>query len=114
MAYEFERFDQREWADRAYAEALEKRKESALPIESSTLISRLINFPTPRRLQGMDLERAHTWLVRARELTGPTEGDDFIAAAWERYFRERAHTARPRQEADSSDRRPGGPPQPQA
>lgn len=106
MAYEFERFGQRQWADRAYDEALRRRKQLLQPIDSGFLIERLINFP---RLNGLDNARAYTWFDRARQIMGLTESDDFVAAVWERYFRERGDVANAQREAQEFTRARGSP-----
>ncbi len=104
MAAHFERFQQREWADRAFEETLRRRQLLPQPIESTWLIERLINFPAMRQAARAeyleeDLERQYVWLDRARRLTG-TCPEDFLAAwIWERYFRERNDVSRAENEA---------------
>ncbi len=95
MASYFESLRQEQWADRAFEEALHRRRREPQPVvESGFLIDRLINAPftniaASRSQRGQDLERAYLWLERARTLTGAVnEADEFAAAAWERYFRE--------------------------
>jgi tetratricopeptide (TPR) repeat protein/tRNA A-37 threonylcarbamoyl transferase component Bud32 len=106
MANDLERLGQQEWADRAYEEALKRRKQLPQPIEWTTLVERLINFHVFRAAawasrKGVDLERQHLWLERARELTGISiEGEDYVAAAWERYFRERGEIKKAEREAE--------------
>ena len=96
MASYFESLRQERWADRAFEEALRRRRKEPQPIGGSGfLIERLINAPfvsiaASRSQRGEQLERAHLWLERARTITGPvTEADELAAAAWEKYFRER-------------------------
>jgi serine/threonine protein kinase/tetratricopeptide (TPR) repeat protein len=92
MASLFEAFGQNGWADHAYRQALKRRKQLLVPIESSSFVERLINANFLRTAayasrQEMKPQRAYTWLTRARELTGVCpDGDDFAAAAWGKYF----------------------------
>jgi len=105
MAMYFERLGQREWADRAYEEALARRKELPQPIGFATLIERLFNTPfigqaAAASQKGTDPERAYLWLLRVREISGVCpEGDDFVAAAWAKYYRERGEVEKARREA---------------
>ena len=103
MAHDFERFGQRPWADRAFDEALARRRRLPQQIEASFWIERVLNggFAT---WQGTDVERTYTWLERSRQISGVTEGDDLVAALWQRYFRERGDLARARAEAEYFDR----------
>jgi cytochrome c-type biogenesis protein CcmH/NrfG/predicted Ser/Thr protein kinase len=107
MAAFFEwQMGQRQWADRAYAEALKRRQKVPQPIGLTSLIERLINTPfMPRAAfeaqKGTDLERAYLWLLRAREVAGVClEGDEFAAAAWAKYFREHGDAPRAQHESD--------------
>ena len=92
MARFFEALPQPGWADRAYAEALARRKRIAQPIDATTLIERLLNAPFVREAAdsartGGDKRRAHEWLVRARELSGiALETEASAAAAWQSHF----------------------------
>lgn len=105
MAADLEQLGQRKWADRAFAEALKRRKAMAQPIGVNFLIERLISMPfvaiaAEHSRSGRDLERAYTWLERTREIGGPClEGEDVVAAAWEKYFRDRNDTQRANHEA---------------
>lgn len=89
MAKYFERMGQRDWADRAWEKAIRERRRNPQPPEFTTLIERLINVPVMRLhpSQLADPERSYAWLVRARTLSGITEGDHLAAAAWVGYFR---------------------------
>jgi tetratricopeptide (TPR) repeat protein len=103
MAAYFERFGQPAWADRAYEECQERRRQLPEPngTVSLTLIERLISVPfsSPANLHAAQrrdeagLDRAHLWLTRARALGPVLEGEDFAAAAWEHYYRERGDAA---------------------
>lgn len=105
MASDFENLNQRAWADRAYAEALKRRKAMAQPIGTSLLIERLISarfvaIAATRSRSGQDLERAYVWLERTREIAGPCiEGEDVAAAAWEKYFASRGELQKAQHEA---------------
>jgi tetratricopeptide (TPR) repeat protein len=93
MARFFEALPQPGWADRAYAEALARRKRIPQPIDATSLLERLLNVPFIREAAdsartGGDKRRAHEWLVRARELSGiALETEALAAAAWQSYFR---------------------------
>lgn len=103
MAFEFERFDQRQWADRAYEEALRRRQLLPHPIEFSIFrFERFSVIPAanPWSLNRPNLERRHVWLERARQLSGVTEGDEFEAAAWEGYYRQRGDIAKAKKESE--------------
>lgn len=106
MALFFERLGQPEWADRAYAEAVKRRMQLPQPILWSYLIERLISIPFVTHAasvsqKGLNLERAHLWLERARELGGiSAEGEDFAAVAWEKYFRARGESVKAQREAE--------------
>lgn len=92
MAGLFERLGQRNWADRAYEAAIKHNGKTSNSPEFSTLMGRLVNSNFIRGAawasqKGIDLERQHLWLERARTLSGVClQGDDFAAAAWSRYF----------------------------
>jgi len=105
MAMYFERYGQPAWADRAYEEALKRRKTRPPFMHDMFLIGRLISFPVvsgAARALGLggDPQRGHLWLARAREFGGFTEGDEIAAAIWEAYFRERGNAAEADVEAD--------------
>jgi len=92
MAGRLERMGLREWADRAYASALARRRLLPQPIESALWLDRALSA---RFTHGQDLdpvkgdaERRHLLLDRARELTGVgLEEDAFLAQAWESHYR---------------------------
>jgi hypothetical protein len=100
MADAFERHAQHELADRASDEALRRRQRLPMPIVAATLIERLVNVANPERIAGLDLERVYRWYRRSRELSGISEGDDFAAAVWARYFRNRGDPVRAGDEAE--------------
>ncbi len=106
MALYFERLGQPGWADKAYHEALARRRQLPQPIEFNALIERLINTPfiaqaAAASQKGMDPERAYLWLLRVREISGICpEGDDFAARAWAKYFEEHGESVRAQREAD--------------
>ncbi|UCF80475.1 MAG: hypothetical protein JSV08_08190 [Acidobacteriota bacterium] len=104
MANYYERLGQRTWADRSFEEALRRRRRIPQPIEWCTLVERLINIPFVRAAawasqKGVDPERQHLWIERAREISGVCEADEFAAAAWEKHFRERGETVKAEREA---------------
>jgi len=108
MASDFELLGQPDWADRAFQEALARRKALPQPIGEVTLLDRMITSRFVPLAAGRlretspseaDLDRGHLWLARARELGPVPEGDDFAAAAWSAYFRRQGETA----EADAED-----------
>jgi len=94
MARMFEPYGHRDWADRAYAEALKRRRAEAQPIVMTATIERMLDAPFIRRaaynsIVSSDPPRDHLWLTRAREITGLSwDGDEISSAAWARYFRE--------------------------
>jgi tetratricopeptide (TPR) repeat protein/predicted Ser/Thr protein kinase len=83
----------RDWADRAYAEALKRRKEEGQIIAVSSTLERMLEAPFVRRAAHVsqvapDPPRDRLWLTRARELTGVSwDGDEIASAAWGRYLR---------------------------
>jgi tetratricopeptide (TPR) repeat protein len=89
MSKYFERYGQREWADRAWEKAVRERGRIPQPVQFTTLIERLINVPVMRlhKAQLADTDRAYLWLQRARSLSGMTEGEHIAAAAWTAHFR---------------------------
>lgn len=93
MAGYFESFNQRSWADKAYQTAFQRRKPIQQPLQNISLVERLVNANFIRQVASMnpeipDLKRRYLWFQRGRELTGICpEGDDFAAAAWQKYFR---------------------------
>jgi tetratricopeptide (TPR) repeat protein len=107
LANAFERLGEPEWADRAFKEALARRRRLPQPVGSSSLLELLANAPFVRSaseasVQGRsDPDRLHLWLTRGRELMGPTwEAEDFATAAWERYYRSRGEAEKARREAE--------------
>lgn len=106
MARFFEHLGQRDWADRAYDKALRERKRIPQPIGVTTLIERLINVQFTRMPpeQLKDPERAYLWLQRARTISGPTEADNYAAAAWAGHFRRKGDLARARLEEENARR----------
>jgi serine/threonine protein kinase/Flp pilus assembly protein TadD len=93
MAYYFERLEQFDWADRAYNEALKRRRELPQPIEFSFLLDRIINAMIIRQAailskKGKDMNRAYLWLNRARKLMGICSEDYFASLFWKTYFLE--------------------------
>lgn len=107
MSFLCELSNQHEWADLAYEEAL-KRKKVYLPKEPfqyTTWFRRYISAPFLKiaavaSRNGIDMERQYLWLNRAREIDGIcNEGDDFVAATWERYFRKKGEDERAEREA---------------
>jgi tetratricopeptide (TPR) repeat protein len=104
MANYYERLGQRTWADRAYEEALRRRRQIPQPIEWCMSVERIINLPIVRAAawasqKGVDPERQRLWLERAREISGVCEAGEFAAAAWERYFREQGEAKKAEREA---------------
>ncbi len=93
MIRHFEPLGHRDWADRAYAEALERRKAEGQPIVMTATLERILDAPFIRRTAFIsavhpDPARDHLWLTRARELTGYSwHGDEIASAAWARYLR---------------------------
>ena len=106
---EAERIGERDWADRAYSEALRRRKLIPQSIEGGFLIERLINVPfigTAARAsaRGRELPRQYLWVQRTREISGVcTEGEAGSSAAWEKYFRESGDLEHARHEAAYRD-----------
>ena len=92
MAAFFEKTGQPDWADRAFAESLARRRRMAQPVGLSTAIERMIDAPFVLRslMPPLRDERAFTWLQRAQALTGVCgEGDDAVSALWSRHWRAR-------------------------
>jgi len=93
MPRTLEPLQHRDWADRAYAEALKRRTAESLPITTTATVERMLDAPFVRRatynsIVSPDPARDHLWLARARELTGwAWNGDSTSSAAWARYFR---------------------------
>ena len=103
MAYFFERLEQPSWADRAYNEALKRRKQLPQPIEFCFLLERIINFQSIRQAailskSGKDMDRAYLWLNRARNLMGICPEDYFASLLWKKYFREQGDMEKASQE----------------
>lgn len=92
MASMFEAYGQTKMADHAYQQALLLRQRLPVPVDTATRLERLINANFLRTAayasrNEMSPERAHEWLMRARQLTGICpEGDDFASASWQKYF----------------------------
>jgi len=109
MATIFERIGERNWADRAYSEALRRRKLIPQPIEDGFLIERLLNIPFMRTAamasaRGRDLPRQYLWVQRTREISGVcNEGEAGSPAAWEKYFRQTGDLELARREAAYRD-----------
>lgn len=99
MAKNVEVLAHRDWADRAYAEALKRRKGELQPIVTTATVERMVGAPFVRRasftaISAPDPRRDHLWLLRARELTGLAwDGDELAAAAWAHYLRARGDAA---------------------
>jgi tetratricopeptide (TPR) repeat protein len=91
MSARLESLGLRDWADRAYASALARRRTLAQPVESAFSIDRLIAaffVHAAGDAVMADTERRYVLLERARELTGvDLEADAFAALAWESHFR---------------------------
>jgi hypothetical protein len=108
MAALFERFRQPDWADRAYAAALDARRRLSQPVGPTTLIELLVNLPflgearaQAREGLATDYNRIHLWLQRGREVGGmAAEGEELVSAVWARYFRGKADSERARVEED--------------
>lgn len=96
LAFFLERFHQPALADRAYAEALRRRREFAQPIGWSTIIETFLNMRvcSRRNAPWLDEDRAFVWFQRCEELFGPGESDAVVATVWQKYFRERGDAAR--------------------
>ena len=109
MASGFWRYGQGEWAERAHAEGRARRSRLGVAPGPVWLIERLFNTPyTPYRA-GWDgvpggPEERHARLVRMREIDLVSEGEDFAAALWERYFRRRGRRAEAEVEATVAGR----------
>lgn len=101
----FERLGHPAWADRAYGRARTERLRLPQDIIGTSLIERLINVPIMRlhKSQLRDPERAHSWLVRARDTTGVTEADNYPATAWAGYYRRKGELARADEEQRFAD-----------
>ena len=85
MAALFEKAGQPNWADRAFAQSLARRRRMAQPVGISTAIERMIDAPfvLQRIMPSLRDERAFVWLQRAQALTGVCgEGDDAASALW--------------------------------
>jgi hypothetical protein len=68
-------------------------------VNSGTLIEQLIEAPFATVPMDARNRRDRVWLERMRAIFGVLEEDAFLAAAWERYFREAGDTASARREA---------------
>jgi hypothetical protein len=96
MAFFFERFRQPAWADRAYAEALRRRRLLAQPIAWSNTLETFVNLRlcSRRMAPWLEPDRAFAWFQRCEELFGPGESDAVVAAVWQAWFRERGDAQR--------------------
>ena len=98
MIRHFEPLGHRDWADRAFAEALKRRKAEVQPITMTATFERMLSAPFIRRTANIsqvapDPPRDHLWLERVRELSGISwDGDQEASAAWARYFRAHGDT----------------------
>ncbi|MEO0294288.1 MAG: protein kinase [candidate division WOR-3 bacterium] len=106
MAYYFELFSQREWADKAYLKAYKLKK--ILPsLDYSTFLERgltgfrrIFSHLNQKPNNDANKERIYLWLNRMRELTGICiEGDDLIAILWEQYFLNHGEVSRAKNES---------------
>jgi hypothetical protein len=91
MATYFERIGQRDWADRTYEKALDRRRHLPQPIGWASgfgdVNAPFLRLAASRSLAGIDPERQHLWLERGRELLGAgILGDDFASLAWSEHF----------------------------
>ena len=101
MLATLERLRYADWADRLYPKALAARMKLPQPPTFTVLIDRLINAPYVRQAAAnRDIARGHSVLLRAREMTGITEAEDLVAAAWAEYFEARGDRTRAAQEWD--------------
>ncbi len=83
MAVFHEIYGQRDWADRAFAQALEQRRRLPRPIVASQAAERRINAATSWLDNGLrDPGKRHLWWRRLREISGIAPGDAFRAALW--------------------------------
>lgn len=102
MAAAFERYRQPEWADRAYLEALERRRELPRPIDFDReyLRGAILPFTSLEALAGQrpDPERAYLWWLRTRQIAGLGAHDELRAALWASHF-ERAGSPEKAREA---------------
>jgi MFS family permease len=104
MAYFFERLGQSNWADRAYKEALKRRKRLPQPIEFSFFLEKIYNAYYMKQAailskKGKDMDRAYLWLNRARKLMGICPEDYFVSLFWKKYFLEKGDIEKASQEA---------------
>ncbi len=101
----YERLGEHAWADKAFETALEIRKSNPQPVVWTYLLDRMIVAPFVRMHESAlaDPGRAYEWLVRARELTGTTEGTRLAASVWSSYFAEMGDGARSDDEAALRD-----------
>ena len=110
MIRQFEPLGHFDWADRAYAEALKRRKAEHQPIAMTATVERMVDSPFIRRTANVaavspEPKRDHLWLLRTRELTGISwGGDELTAAAWARYLRAHGDAAGAAEEEKVRDR----------
>jgi serine/threonine-protein kinase len=83
------------WSDALFAKTIAQRKRIKQPVAFSLMIERLINCSVGRQAAcNSDPVRGYPILQRSRLLTGPViEGEDFAAAAWEKWMREHGDAA---------------------
>ncbi len=92
MVRQCEPLGRRAWADRAYAEALKRRRGEPQPVTTTSMIEWLVATPFVRTaawaaVVAPDPPRQHLWLLRARELGGLCwEGEDIASNAWSHYL----------------------------
>ena len=110
MIRQFEPLGHRAWADRAYAEALKRRRAEPQPVTTTSMIEWIIATPFMRGVAGAsvvapDPPRHHLWLLRARELGGLCwEGEDIASDAWAHYLRTHGDAAGATAEANVQER----------
>lgn len=100
MAWRFDLYQQPEWADAAFREALARRRNLTPPIAHSYSLEWLINAPRihrriePEQWPKLDAERSYLWWLRFREISGVTAGDGFRAILWANYMKSIGDTER--------------------
>jgi hypothetical protein len=106
MALEFERLGLPSWADRAFEEALRRRRLIPVAVDATHWRDRLVNAPfLTGAADARSTERTYVWLTRARELTGLEMPDeDLVALSWERHFRRAGETAKAEHERSVFER----------
>ena len=120
MASLFENLGQPGWADRAFAEALARRKRLPQAVGTTTVLERLVGarFIKDVAERGVErrgppdqatVDRDHLWLARARQLGLSMEADDLAAAAWAAHYAARGDPSRAAEELAVRDAARFGP-----